>query len=145
MLPLMRALYAHEAPEAAAPGEARLLAHLNLLLDPATPHRLAVAWNEARQPLGLAAVAHFVSVSDPRPARWRQMELKELFVMPDHRSAGIGKALMAWVEREARAAGACRVDWHVKRENLRGIRFYQRLGAAVVSGRLSMRKLLLDD
>jgi hypothetical protein len=28
---------------------------------------------------------------------------------------------------------------------LRGIRFYQRLGAAVVSGRLSMRKLLLDD
>jgi GNAT superfamily N-acetyltransferase len=141
----MRALYAHDVPDALRPDDATVLDHLDLLLDQSTPHRLAVAWIEPRKPVGLAAVAHFVSVSDPRSARWRQMELKELFVLQDHRSAGIGKALMAWVEREARAAGACRVDWHVKRENLRGIRFYQRLGAAVVSGRLSMRKLLLDD
>jgi GNAT superfamily N-acetyltransferase len=141
----MRALYAHDMPDAPRPDDDTVLEHLDLLLDQSTPHRLAVAWIEARKPVGLAAVAHFVSVSDPRPARWRQMELKELFVLPEQRSAGIGNALMAWIEREARTAGACRIDWHVKRENLRGIRFYERFGAAVVSERLSMRRPLLDN
>lgn len=70
------------------------------------------------------------------------MDLKELFVMPDARGQGVGEALMAWIEAQAEAANACRIDWHVRRDNLKGIAFYQRLGGAIVEGRSSMRKPL---
>ncbi len=46
---------------------------------------------------------------------------------------------MARVRDHALAVGACRIDWHVKRDNHRGIAFYQGLGAKVVENRLSMR------
>ncbi len=142
LAPVMRALYAHDVPDAPAPTETALQDHLSHLLDPATPHRLVVARDADGRVLGLAAVGLFVSVSDPRPERWHQMELKELFVLEEARSAGIGAALMAWIEAEARRIGVCRIDWHVKRDNHRGIAFYERFGAHVVETRLSMRKVL---
>ena len=139
---MMLELYAHDVPEAAVPSRETVRKHLDLLLDCETPHRLAIAWGADRQPRGLAAVALFVSVSDPRPDRWRQMELKELFVMPDHRDAGIGVALVAWIEAQAQAKGVCRIDWHVKSDNHRGIAFYERFGGQIIINRLSMRKPL---
>ena len=69
------------------------------------------------------------------------MELKELFVLPDYRSAGLGRALITWIEAEARAAGACRIDWHVKKGASYCI--LERLGGVVVENRISMRKSLL--
>ncbi|MCV6585420.1 MAG: GNAT family N-acetyltransferase [Marinibacterium sp.] len=127
--------------DAPVPSDAAVHGHLSALLAPATPHRLAIAW-DGDVPVGLAAVAVFTSVSDPRPARRYQMELKELFVLADRRGARIGQALLDWVEAKARAAGACRMDWNVKSDNARGIAFYQRHGAQVVDTRLSMRKVL---
>jgi GNAT superfamily N-acetyltransferase len=143
LVPLLSALYQHDVPDAPAPSRDSIVAHVVELLVPTTPHRLAIAWAPDGQAVGLAAVAAFVSISDPRPERRRQMELKELFVCEDCRSAKIGSDLMAWVEAEARAAGACRIDWHVKQDNTRGIAFYRRHGAGIVDNRLSMRKLLL--
>lgn len=143
LAPLMRALYAHETPAAPAPDDATLHAHLDRLMSPETPHRLAVAWDADGRALGLAAVAFFTSVSDPRPTHRTQAELKELFVLPGARSSGLGAAILHWVETQADARQACRVDWHVKRDNTRGIAFYERFGGAVVDTRLSMRKTLL--
>lgn len=140
--PLWRALYAHDVPEANVPSEDVITQHLTRLLGADTAHRLAIAWNTKNQAIGLAAVGLFASISDPRPEHWVQVELKELFVLPQERSAGVGDALLDWVEAWARSVGACRMDWHVKRDNSRGILFYERRGGAVVQTRLSMRKTL---
>ncbi len=143
LVPLLTALYKHDVPEAPEPTRDIVDRHVARLLEPETPHRLAIVWCKGGRAVGLAAVAKFVSISDPRPVRWTQMELKELFVLPDYRSAGLGQAMMTWIEAEARVAGACRIDWHVKKNNARGIAFYERLGATVVENRISMRKSLL--
>ena len=142
LLPLLRALHLHDVAGAAPLDDGVLAAHAARLLDPATPHRLAIAWADDGRALGLAAVGRFVSVSDPRPKTALQMELKELFVLAEARGQGVGERLMAWVEGEARAAGVARIDWHVKRDNVRGIAFYERLGGRIVEDRLSMRKML---
>ena len=143
LVPLLTALYKHDVPEAPEPTRDVVGRHVARLLEPETPHRLAIVWSEDALAVGLAAVARFVSISDPRPDRWTQMELKELFVLPDYRSAELGRALITWIEAEARAAGACRIDWHVRKDNARGIAFYERLGGVVVENRISMRKSLL--
>lgn len=142
LVPLLRALHLHDVAGASSPDEAMLAAHAARLLEPATPHRLAIAWADDGRPVGLAAVGRLLSISDPRPDHAGQMELKELFVLAEARGEGVGEQLMAWVEGEARAAGIARIDWHVKRDNQRGIAFYERLGGHIVEGRLSMRKSL---
>lgn len=142
LVPLFRALYKHDMPEVAEPSLDEVEAHISLLLDPATPHRLAIAWCDNKLAIGLAAVALFVSVSDPRPSNWKQAELKELFVLPDFRGRMVGAALCDWIEEFATSADACRLDWHVKSDNRRGISFYQMRGAEIVKNRLSMRKRL---
>lgn len=144
LAPLLRALYAHDAPEVPPPTDDVASAHLALLLSPDAPHRLAIAWSDDGRAVGLAAVAVFVSVSDPRPERWRQMDLNELFVAAEHRNGGVGAALTAWIEADARAQGAGRIDWHVARGNQRGRAFYERWGAHAVEERLSMRKSLTE-
>lgn len=143
LVPLLRALTAHDIPQAPIPSDVELQAHAAALLDPTTPHRVALAWDGQQNAIGLAAVAVFTSVSDPRPDHRYQMELKELFVLAEYRAAGVGSALLAWIEAEARARGCCRIDWHVKRDNARGIAFYENAGATIVPERLSMRKHLI--
>lgn len=140
LAPLFLALYAHEVPEAETPPPEDVAAHIGLLIDPLTPHQLAIAWGRDGSPIALAAAAVFLSVSNPRRDHWRQVEIKELFVLPEYRGQEIGTTLLDWVESWARANGASRMDWHVKSENHSAISFYHTFGAHVVSGRLSMRK-----
>lgn len=140
--PLFRALYKHDVPEAPDPSDEIVSRHLTRLLNETAPHKLAVAWAQAGDAIGLAAVGTFQSISDPRPENWIQQELKELFVLSEWRSAGIGAQLISWIEAEARKQGVYRVDWHVKSSNSRGISFYEQLGATIIETRLSMRKYL---
>ena len=142
LVPLFLALYAHDVPEAAAPELTDVEAHINLLTDQSTPHRLAIAWSCDGVAMALASAAVFVSVSDPRRDHWRQVELKELFVLSEFRGHEIGAALFDWVANWAFANGACRMDWHVKSDNHRGISFYEAHGAEIIRSRLSMRKPL---
>ena len=144
LTPLLLALYAHEAPEAGTPTLKDVEDHIALLTDPTTPHKLAIAWNQEGIAIALAAVAVFISVSDPRRDHWRQIEMKELFVLPEFRGQKIGAALFEWIEDWAVANGVSRMDWHVKSDNRRGISFYERNGAKIVPGRLSMRKRLIS-
>ena len=140
--PLFQALYAHETPNAATPDAGTCARHIQRLLDDQTPHDMIIAWGTDRRALGLAAIARVTSISDPRSDHWTQIDLKELFVLPGARGQNIGRALMEWVQSYAKQHGACRIDWHVKSDNADGIRFYERFGAKIHDGRLSMRKTL---
>ncbi|MGH9400127.1 MAG: GNAT family N-acetyltransferase [Thermoanaerobaculia bacterium] len=55
--------------------------------------------------------------------------LEDLVVSGAARSRGVGEALMAALAREVVARGALRLEWSVLDWNVRGIRFYERLGA----------------
>jgi GNAT superfamily N-acetyltransferase len=112
---------------------------LHNLLAPDSPLRLVVATDEDGTVAGFAAVALLYSLVDPTPANRRQCMMKELFVRADSRGRGVGRALMAWIARDAAEQGCGRIDWHVKASNEAGIRFYVGLGAERVADRLSYR------
>lgn len=65
--------------------------------------------------------------------------LQDLFVTPDARGTGAGRALIEAVEREARAAGASRVHWLTKEDNRAARALYDTL--ADRSGFIQYRKL----
>lgn len=110
----------------------------NLLTDD-SPLHLVVAVQDDGQVAGLAAIAVTYSLVEPTPERRRHCWLKELYVRQSSRSRGIGRALMRWVAGYAVEQGCCRIDWPVKESNIRGIAFYESLGAKRVSDRLSYR------
>jgi GNAT superfamily N-acetyltransferase len=55
--------------------------------------------------------------------------LEDLYVRPDHRGRGVGRALLADLARTANDRGYGRVDWSVLDWNSSAIRFYESLGA----------------
>jgi GNAT superfamily N-acetyltransferase len=59
----------------------------------------------------------------------RGIYLEDLYVRPEFRGAGYGKALLAHLAKEALAHGAVRVEWSVLNWNKPSIEFYERLGA----------------
>ena len=129
--------YYHEDAEVA---RADVRGHLlQNLLAPDSPLRLVVAEDASGTVVGFAAVMLLYSLVDPRPAHRRQCMMKELFVRADSRGRGVGRALMAWIARDAAGQGCGRIDWHVKASNEAGIRFYTGLGAQRVADRLSYR------
>jgi GNAT superfamily N-acetyltransferase len=59
--------------------------------------------------------------------------LEDLFVRPDERGKGIGKALLAHLARECVANGWSRLQWSVLDWNSPSIEFYQSLGAVLMN------------
>ena len=57
------------------------------------------------------------------------MYLEDLFVEPEHRGKGIGKALLVYLARLAVERGYGRVQWVVLDWNAPAIEFYRKLGA----------------
>jgi len=55
--------------------------------------------------------------------------LEDLYVRPDHRGRGIGKALLAHLAARCGLEGLARLDWAVLDWNAPSIAFYQSLGA----------------
>ncbi|MGH7576038.1 MAG: GNAT family N-acetyltransferase [Longimicrobiales bacterium] len=64
----------------------------------------------------------------------RALYLEDLFVAPEARSQGIGRALLARVARIGMERGCSRVEWAVLDWNAPAIRFYRQLGAEPVTG-----------
>ena len=58
--------------------------------------------------------------------------LEDLFVLPEYRGKGIGKALLAYVARLAVDRDCGRLEWSVLDWNEPAIGFYQRMGASVL-------------
>ena len=58
--------------------------------------------------------------------------LEDVFVEPEHRGGGIGKALLQYLAGLAAKRGCGRFEWRVLDWNAPSIRFYQSLGAEVL-------------
>jgi GNAT superfamily N-acetyltransferase len=65
--------------------------------------------------------------------------LEDLFVRPDHRGRGIGKALLAMVARLASERGCGKLNWTVLRWNEPAIGFYRALGAQPIDEWMGFR------
>jgi len=59
----------------------------------------------------------------------RGLYLEDLFVLPEHRGAGVGRALLAHLAQLALDRGCGRLEWWVLDWNEPAIRFYRSLGA----------------
>jgi GNAT superfamily N-acetyltransferase len=110
-------------------------------------HEVATSEAEIAEALFCAAPRVFCDIAewDGAPAgfalwfynfstfRGRQgIYLEDLFVKPEHRGRGIGKALLANLARCARDEGCARVEWWVLDWNKPSIDFYKSLGAVAM-------------
>jgi len=75
--------------------------------------------------VGFALFFHNFSTFLGRPGIY----LEDLFVLPEHRSKGIGRLLLARLARLAVERGCGRLEWAVLDWNQDAIGFYERLGA----------------
>ena len=79
-------------------------------------------------PAGFALFFHTFSTFLARRGVW----LEDLFVHPEFRGAGVGKALLRSVAAVARERNCGRFEWSVLDWNAPAIRFYEGLGATVL-------------
>ena len=77
---------------------------------------------------------------------WRGVHglyLEDLFVRPEHRGSGLGRALLAALARECVEHGYARFEWSVLNWNTPTIEFYRSVGAVPMDE--WTRYLLTDD
>jgi GNAT superfamily N-acetyltransferase len=77
------------------------------------------------EPVGFALFFHNFSTFLAQPGIY----LEDLFVLPEHRGRGIGRALLKELARLAVERGCGRLEWAVLDWNRDAIGFYERLGA----------------
>jgi GNAT superfamily N-acetyltransferase len=91
------------------------------------PHRYAetLIAEDAGKPIGFALFFHTFSTFLGRPGLY----LEDLFVVPEQRGNGVGRALLGQLARIALERGCGRLEWAVLKWNVEAIKFYERLGA----------------
>jgi len=80
---------------------------------------------EGQSPVGFAVFFHNFSTWLARPGLY----LEDLFVKPDKRGKGYGRALLIELAKIARDRGCGRMEWAVLNWNEPAIKFYRALGA----------------
>jgi GNAT superfamily N-acetyltransferase len=80
---------------------------------------------EADTPVGFALFFHNYSTFRARPGIY----LEDLFVLPEHRGKGYGKALLEELIALAKERNCGRVEWSVLDWNTAAIDFYKSMGA----------------
>jgi GNAT superfamily N-acetyltransferase len=65
--------------------------------------------------------------------------IEDIFVLPEHRGRGAGKALLRAVGRIARDRNCARLEWAVLDWNTPSVEFYKRMGAQVMTDWWSCR------
>ena len=80
-------------------------------------------------PVSFALFFHNFSTFLGKPGLY----LEDLFVKPDFRGRGFGKAMLSHLARLAQARGCGRFEWSVLDWNEPAIRFYTNLGAVAMS------------
>ncbi len=77
------------------------------------------------QPAGFAVFFTTFSTWLCRPGLW----LEDLFVVPERRRAGVGRALLSHLAEVAQQRGCARLEWSALDWNTPALDFYARLGA----------------
>lgn len=101
-------------------------------------HRYAevlIAEDDAGEALGFALFFHSFSTFLGRPGIY----LEDLYVRPEQRGAGVGRALMRHLARLAERRGCRRLEWSVLDWNEPALAFYHRLGARPNAGWIPYR------
>jgi GNAT superfamily N-acetyltransferase len=80
------------------------------------------------QAIGFALYYFRYSSFAAQPSIW----LDDLYLEPDARGQGIGKALMVELAQQARRHSCSHIGWTASKKNDRGIGFYQALGAEIM-------------
>ena len=98
--------------------------------------RCYLARTSEGEPAGMATVA----VSPASLSLSLFWALRDLFVAPEHRRGGVGRALVDAVAADARAGGAVRVGLQTEADNHAALSVYRRAGFEEVTG---LRTLIL--
>ncbi|HEY1328707.1 MAG TPA: GNAT family N-acetyltransferase [Casimicrobiaceae bacterium] len=96
--------------------------------NPAAEVLIARAGGESAPAAGFALFFHTFSTFTGQRSLW----LEDLFVRPERRGLGIGKALLARLAALARERACARFEWAVLDWNEPALRFYESLGARVL-------------
>jgi GNAT superfamily N-acetyltransferase len=91
------------------------------------PYFETLICRRGRQPVGLALYFFTFSTFLGQPTLY----LEDLFVLPEARGRGAGRALLRALARIALRRGCGRMEWAVLDWNTPSIRFYKRLGAGL--------------
>jgi GNAT superfamily N-acetyltransferase len=95
------------------------------LFGPRPYAEVLIAELEGGETAGFALFFHNYSTWMGRPGIW----LEDLFVLPEHRGKGLGRALLVEIARVAQERRCGRVEWSVLDWNEPSIGFYRALGA----------------
>ncbi len=105
-----------------------------LLFDP-TPRAFCDIAEQDGAPVGFAFWFYNVSTFEGRHGIY----LEDLYVSPQFRGAGAGKALLASLARRCRDEGLTRLEWAVLDWNAPSIAFYDSLGASAKTDWITRR------
>jgi GNAT superfamily N-acetyltransferase len=94
------------------------------------PYAEVLLAEDAKAVVGFALFFHNFSTFLGQPGIY----LEDLFVKPEHRGRGHGKALLTELARLALQRGCHRLDWAVLDWNESALRFYRSLGAVPMEG-----------
>ncbi|PPS46157.1 GNAT family N-acetyltransferase [Chroococcidiopsis sp. TS-821] len=122
---LIQALAEYEKLSHAVTGSAEALREH---LFSAQPYVEAIIAEVKGQAVGFALFFHNYSTFLTQPGIY----LEDLFVLPEYRRQGIGKALIKYLAQLAVERGCGRLEWSVLDWNEPAIAFYRRMGAAVL-------------
>ena len=125
---LIRALADYERLTALCTSAEADLAEALFGPHPAAEALIARLEAKSQECVGFALFLHTYSTFLGRRSLW----LEDLFVMPAHRGAGIGRALLVALAGLARERNCGRFEWAVLDWNAPAIAFYEGLGAKVL-------------
>ena len=122
---LIQALAEYEKLSHAVTGSAEAL-HEHLF--GSSPSAEVIIAEYAGQAVGFALFFHNFSTFLTQPGIY----LEDLFVLPEYRGQGVGKAILSYLAGLAVERGCGRLEWCVLDWNESAIAFYRRMGAAVL-------------
>lgn len=122
---LIRSLAEYEKLSHAVTGSA---AELQQHLFGDRPYAEAIVAECGGKAVGFALFFHNYSTFLTKPGIY----LEDLFVLPEYRRRGIGKAMLSYLAQLAVDRGCGRLEWSVLDWNAPAIAFYQSLGASIL-------------
>ncbi len=125
LLGLIRALAEYEKLSHAVTGSIEALQEH---LFGANPYIEAIVAEYGGQAVGFALFFHNYSTFLAKPGIY----LEDLFVLPQFRRLGIGKAVLSYLAQLAISRNCGRFEWSVLDWNESAIAFYQRMGASIL-------------